>query len=242
MKLAVSAFVAAIVLVVALAIATDYSSRDSSDARSESRDLAGFTDISLAGDIRLELTQGDEFLVEVAASDGDVGALHTLTDGATLDIHYGSGSGGFFGLFRPSYQVRVTLPELKSVTAAGGAAVYGTNKFTGERLDVMARFGSAINLTVDVASIRVELAGGSHLGLAGVAGSATVLSRGGSELSGGDFVAQDISVDISGGSDTYLTVTNEMTGTASGGSNLAYRGNPETVEVSTSGGAEIIRL
>jgi hypothetical protein len=185
--------------------------------------------------------QGDEFLVEVEASDDALGGLHTVLEGTTLDIHPGAGSRRFFGLFATDYEVRVTLPELKSLTASRGAEVDGAYTLTGGTLALIARSGSEFDLAIDVASIEIEVSGGSDMDLSGTAGTSTIHVRGGSEFSGGDFIAEDVTVDISGGSEAFLTVTNRITGSASGGSVLVYQGNPVTVEVSSSRNASVVR-
>jgi len=87
----------------------------------------------------------------------------------------------------------------------------------------------------------VEESGGSHLDLAGISEMATINSGGGGEFGGGEFVAQDVSVDINGGSDVLLTVTNRITGSASGGSNLVYQGGAAAIEVRSSRGADVRR-
>lgn len=208
----------------------------------ELRDLTGFTDIVLGGEIELEITQGEVFLVEIEATADALSGLHTLVDGATLDIHLGSGSDGFFGLFAPDYKVRVTLPELKSLMVQGGAEVDGTNAFTGERLAVVSAGGSEVDLTVAVSSIAIETSDGSDIDLIGTAETATIHVNGGSDFSGIDFVAKDVSVEISGGSESSLTVADRLTGSVSGGSDLVYQGNPATTDVRSSGGAGVTRL
>jgi len=205
----------------------------------ELRDLTGFSDIVLAGDIELEITQGEDFLVQVAATADVLTGIHTLVEGTTLDIHPGNSGNGFFGLFAPDFHVRVTLPEMTSLTVHRGAEADGTNTFTGERLAVVSTGGSEVDLAVDVASISIELSGGSDVDLTGAARTATINVRGGSDFSGFGFAADDAAVEIRGGSECTLAVTNRLEGSVSGGSNLVYQGAPATVEVRATGGAEV---
>lgn len=245
MKLAISALAVAVVLSIGLLIALGmgWPRSDPVVAPSvERRDLSGFSSIFLGGGVELTLSQGDEYVVEVEASDGDPTALRTSIDGTTLDIHPGDGAGGFFGLFPPDYSVRVTLPELISLTVSVGGEVDGATPFTGEQLGIVARFGSEIDLEVEVASISIEASGGSDVDLTGTAGSATIHVIGGSDFSGGDFVAGDVAVDVGGGSEAFMTVTDRITGRVFGGSDLVFRGNPSSVEVESSGGGEVSRL
>ena len=134
------------------------------------------------------------------------------------------------------------LPELHSLSAVAAAEVDGTTTITGEQLSISARNGSQIDLDVDVDSIGIEVMGGADIDLTGSATTANLRVIGGADFSGGDFAAQDANVEISGGAEAFLTVTNSITGTVSGGSELGYLGMPETATVTASGGSEIVGM
>jgi hypothetical protein len=51
--------------------------------------------------------------------------------------------------------------------------------------------------------------------------------------------AEEADVDSSGGSDLAIAVSQKISGEASGGSDVTYTGQPGTVTVNTSGGAEL---
>lgn len=227
-------------LAIAIVLAGTSIGQQSAAQTSQRRDISGFNSIDVQGGIDVEITQGNDFSVEVEAPDGGPDGLHTQLNGTVLEIHRGAGSSRFFGLFSNDYEVHVTLPRLESLSARGGTEIDGMNTITGERLSISARNGSEIDLTVDVGEIEIELSGGSDIDLSGSADTASIHISGGSDFSGPGFTGGDVRIESSGGADTTLTVGNSITGNASGGSDVVYMGNPEFTDVKSSGGADVV--
>ena len=133
----------------------------------------------------------------------------------------------------------MTLPALVSLDASGGSDVKTEGTFASDNLRVGASGGS--DLTIDVAAgvLHVEASGGSDLRVSGTARSAHIESSGGSDLNAGALTAEEADVDSSGGSDVAIAVSQKISGEASGGSDVTYTGAPGSVNVNTSGGAEV---
>jgi putative autotransporter adhesin-like protein len=77
--------------------------------------------------------------------------------------------------------------------------------------------------------------------LSGTARAARLTSTGGSDLNAGRFTAGEATVNSSGGSDLVVAVRDKISGHASGGSDVAYSGQPSTVDIDTSGGSDVTR-
>ena len=205
----------------------------------ELRDLAGFTSVSVRSGIDLSIGLGTDYRVEVQSEDDNTVGVQTIVEDSTLVIYVGPGSGRFFGIFPSQYSVAVTLPVLESIAARGGSDVDATTKLTGEHLAVNAFSGSDVDIDIDVDELELEVSAGSDIDLSGTAKIARINIRGGSELHARDFTGSDVTIQSSGGSDAILNVTDRLAATASGGSDLIYMGNPQTVEVNASGGSDI---
>ncbi|MCD7936577.1 MAG: DUF2807 domain-containing protein [Tannerellaceae bacterium] len=93
---------------------------------------------------------------------------------------------------------------------------------------------------LDCNQITGHISGGADLHLGGKAEKATFHSSGGADVHAYDLILTDAHVSSSGGSDVYIHVTGELTGNASGGSDIRYRGEANS-RVSTSGGASCKR-
>ena len=199
------------------------------------RPLTGFNAIEVGGGIDLNLSKGDTFVVEVAASDDVAAKIVTEVVDKTLKIsrktnffHWGDGG-----------TVHVTMPMLVALDASGGSDVKTEGKFAGDNLRLVASGGSNLTIDVEAGVLSVQASGGSDMRLSGTARSAHVQSSGGSDLNASALTADEADVDSSGGSDLAIGVRQKISGTASGGGGVTYTGTPGSVNVNTSGGAEL---
>lgn len=230
------------VALIVLAIVFSYRSADAqNDTASDIRDLTGFDSIEVGGSLDVHLLQGEQFLVEVFASDNDLENIVTEVDGSTLRLRRSRGSGRFFGVFPAGGEIDVTLPELAAVSVSGGADVIGLGKIAGERLRISASGGADVTLEIDVTSLEVTSTGGSDINLTGSADFAAIRTSGGSDFNARSLTARDVEVQTSGGSDARIAVSGRLSGNVSGGGDVSYFGEPESIDVNVSGGGDLSR-
>lgn len=98
--------------------------------------------------------------------------------------------------------------------------------------------GRFVKITVD--EIRsIATSGGADVTGAGEAGVLSIDASGGSDVNLRELEATSVEVDASGGADVALFAGEAVTGSASGGADVSVYGNPTTVDVATSGGANV---
>jgi hypothetical protein len=223
-----------------VAVIFSYGTADAEhDSASEIRDLRGFDSIEARGGFDVHVSQGDEFLVEVFAPEGELDNIVTEIHGSTLQIRRSRGGGKFFGLFPVRGAIDVTLPELTVVRAVGGSDIVSLARISGESLQITASGGADITLEIEVTSVEVTSSGGSDVTLTGSGEFAAIKTSGGSDLNAGSFSAREVQLQTSGGSEVRLTVTGRLFGNVSGGSDVFYLGSPETVDVNVGGGGNL---
>jgi hypothetical protein len=204
------------------------------------RSLQGFDAIEVGGGIDLDLRLARDFVVEVA-TEGDPDEILTELRDRTLVIRRRGSLGRFFDWDGDRAAVRVTLPELNALAASGGSNVRATGTFASDDLKIVASGGSDIAIDVAAGALEATSSGGSDLRLSGKARSARVHASGGSDVDAIELTADDADVQSSGGSDLMIAVRNRIAGNASGGSDVVYRGQPQTVDVDASGGSDVRR-
>lgn len=121
--------------------------------------------------------------------------------------------------------------------ASGGSEIYSPERQDLAKASFIISGGShaKISATCDTASI--ECSGGSELTLTGASANANIICSGGSRCYAYDFAAQTATVDISGGSNLEITVTESLTGDNSGGSHIRYKGTPSYLNINNTGGS-----
>jgi hypothetical protein len=204
----------------------------------QTRPLTGFDAIEVGGGIDLFVRKGDRFVVEVEASQDDAAKIVTEVVGSTLRIGREKNSRGFFD-WGDLGAVHVTLPALVSLDASGGSDARADGTFSSDTMRVGASGGSDVTIAVAAGELNIDASGGSDLRISGSARSARVESSGGSDLNASALTVDEADVESSGGSDLSIAVRQKIVGDASGGSDITYTGQPATVNVDTSGGAEL---
>lgn len=206
-------------------------------ADTETRDLSGFEAIAVGGGIDLVLRQGDRFVVEVQ-SDDDASDIITEVSAGRLTIRRERSFGFNWG---DAGSVSVTLPKLVALTASGGSEARSQGALTGDALKIEVSGGSDVTIDVAVDTLEVSASGGADVSLTGTARAARLTSTGGSDLNAGRFTAGEATVNSSGGSDIVIAVRDKISGHASGGSDVAYSGQPSSVDIDSSGGSDVTR-
>ena len=236
MKLRIS--VAAFAVLTFVAVTTSNAAEPQRDTRSV-RDFSG---IAVGGSIELQLTQGRDYLVEVESPDGDPADVITEVRNGTLHLRQEkSGFPFFFGGNRARHIVKVTLPSLVELSASGGSDVDSHGRLSGDKLEITASGGADVDLDIAVASLAVQASGGADVDLSGTASTMNLSASGGSDLDAGDLTSETATLTGSGGADIEIGPTGALVANASGGSDIAYKGEPRSLTTNVSGGGKIRR-
>jgi Putative auto-transporter adhesin, head GIN domain len=185
---------------------------DNGPVRTETRDVTGFTGVSVGGGAQLSIAIGSGFNVEITAEDRILGLLDSRVEGDLLVID----SRGSYSTTK-GVQVTIRMPRLVALELSGGA------RGTIER--------------VDADTLSLNLSGGAQATVRGTADSLAVEASGGSQAHLRDLVSGSAQVDASGGAQVELTASEQVSGSASGGARVDVWGGAG-LSVETSGGSQ----
>lgn len=203
----------------------------------ETRDLKGFSALSVSHGIDLFVRQGNDTEVVVKADADIIDQVSTTVTEQELKITMKKGSYQKWWK-NQRIEVYVTMPDLRSIAASGGADVEAEDLDLRE-LSIKSSGGADVKLSLNVGQISIASSGGSDVDLAGKAQEMTVKLSGGSDLNARDFVVEIGDVVTSGGADANIHVTGELSMRASGASDINYRGKPQVLLSKSSGAADI---
>ena len=181
----------------------------------EAKSITGFTSVSAAMGFNVEITESSTFSVRVTVDDNVVDRLRVTKEGDTLSITLDPG-------IYTSMTLRavVTMPDIEGLELSGGSRGF-------------------IRGFVGLASLDLELSGGSHVDVEGSASDLTVDASGGSTLDLENFPVHDANIAFSGGSSGTISLDGNLDANLSGGSRLWYIGSPTLGDIDTSGGATV---
>ena len=209
----------AVILLIALAVVVWAAARGShSMVVTQTRSVAPFTSVQLAGNNVVTVRVGAPRSVAVHARRDMLGRVLTQVRGGALVIADGPGRGGTKG---PT-NVSVTVPALTSlaITPGGGGVV-----------DVG---------PISTHSLAVTLAGSGVVRASGITARLTVLLSGSGDVELGQLTARDARATVSGSGRAVVMATGTLDALVTGDGVIQYAGSPAHLSTSVTGSGAII--
>lgn len=211
------------------------------DPNASARELSGqFDAIKVSGGIDLYLSQSDNIAVAVsAANENFKEGIKTVIENGTLRIFY-EGEKGWNRKDR-KMRVYVSFSELKKIDASGACDVIVAGSITATELLLHMSGACDFKANVKVTTLNIDLSGASDAKISGMANTVNIKSSGASDLKAFDLVTDTCNANISGASDVHITINSELTASASGASDIKYKGNGVIKEKHSSGASSITK-
>jgi hypothetical protein len=188
----------------------------SGTAKSETRNVSGFTKIDAGGAINVEIAVQKDFSVVVEADDNLLTNIKTEVSGDTLKI-YSEDS------ISPKTQINVLI----SMPAIEGLDVSGAS--TGNVADVNAD------------SLELKASGASKIKIDGTAKELNADASGASTVDAESLKVENADVEASGASKAIVAATNDLKVDASGASKISYVGEPKNIKQNSSGASSVMK-
>ncbi|HLX93399.1 MAG TPA: head GIN domain-containing protein [Puia sp.] len=211
------------------------------DRNAEQRKVKGFHAIHVSGGIDLYLTQGSEEAVAVSASDPEYrDRIKTEVEDGVLKIYFES-RGFHFGWGNRKLKAYVSVKTIDGLMASGGSDAYLQGMIKSDKLKVELSGGSDLKGKIQANEMSIDQSGGSDVDISGSVSNLNVDATGGSDLNGYGLVTDYCRIMASGGSDSHITVNKELSASASGGSDIYYKGTGVVHSVKSSGSSGITK-
>lgn len=186
----------------------------SGNAKSEKRNVSGFTKIEASGAVTLEIDAQKDFSVEIEADDNQLPLIKTEVVGDTLKISTENRTSS-----KTKILVKITMPELTSLHISGASGAVVSN--------------------VKTDSLKLEASGASKMKIDGKANDLESDASGASGIDAEGLTVNDAAVEASGASITTVSAANNLKADASGASTIFYTGEPKNVEPKSSGASSV---
>ena len=211
------------------------------DPNASVRTVSGVFDaIKVSGGIDLYLSQSDNIAVAVSAGNENYKAgIKTVVEDGTLKIFY-EGEKGWNKKDR-KLRAYVSFNDVKKIDASGACDVVVAGSITTTSLVLHMSGACDFEGMVKVNTLDINLSGASDAKISGTANTVNIKSSGASDVKAFDLVTDVCNANISGASDVHITVNNELTASASGASDIKYKGNGVIKEKHSSGASSIAK-
>jgi hypothetical protein len=208
------------------------------DKNAQVRQVSGFTEISVSSSIDLYLSPDDKEVVVVSAKEEQYrDKIVTRVVGNKLEIYFNDK--GFSMRSDMRLKAYVSFRQLNKITASGSSDVYVNGVVKADALEIRVNGSSDFNGAVDCNKLKVDQSGSSDTKLSGRANEVTVGLSGASDMKAFELSTETFKVHASGSSDVSVTVMKELYVSASGASDVRYKGTGTVREVKTSGASSV---
>ena len=196
--------------------------------------LVDFDRIEAEDALIVTIKYGENFSIEADGDRRNLNDLIVSKNGNALNLRFNHSQRRQYATY-----VNITLPVLYGADFSGAvnATVSG---FTGvNRMDLSLSGASLAQLTMDMKEIHFSLSGASQLRLAGEGQLIDGNVSGASILSAFDFNTTTSTLTVSGASHGKVSVSQQLEVSASGASEVLYRGSPQVIAEVT--GSSVVR-
>jgi len=138
--------------------------------------------------------------------------------------------------------VYITTKNVVDYTASGASGFIVEDKISANTISIDLSGASSFRGDLEATNVNANLSGASDIEIEGNANTFDVMASGASSIKDYGFILDNLYIDLSGASDAYLTVNNEISVRASGASTLYYKGTGVIVDLDLSGASEIIKV
>jgi hypothetical protein len=202
------------------------------------RNVNGFNAIEVSGAIELTLVQGTDEAVSVSASSTELAdRIKTEVSGGTLKIYF-EDKGFWHSSVNGKLKASVTFKTLERLEASGACNVKAQS-ITTKNLKIELDGASDFEGTLAVETAFLDLSGAANLKIAGTATNTQIDASGACSVKGYNLKTDFCKVDASGASNIHIWVAKELSGEASGGSTVYYKGDGVTKDIDVSGASTI---
>lgn len=201
--------------------------------QTENRSIGSFRGIKVAQGIDVYLKKGDKEALKLEVTGTTSDNVVTEISGSYLKIYMKEGR------FRDrTVKVYVTYVEVNKLSASSAGNIYSEGTIKTDDLQINASSAASIEVTVETDFLEVSASSAGQIDLKGKTRNLTTDASSAGEIDAYDVEAETVNAEASSGATIKVTANKELTGHASSGGGVRYRGNPtKSITESSSGGS-----
>lgn len=193
----------------------------------------GFDRLDVGDAFQISVEQGDFFEVIASGDRRNLDDLKIKKEGTTLVIGYDDKQGR-----KHTTSITIRMPQLLSASFSGATDSRISGFLNMDEFNLSILGASICQLSIVVNEVNIFASGASNISMLGEAETLKAELSGASVLQAYGFPVITSNIRVSGASDAKVTVSDKLDVYASGGSTVAYRGNP-LVTSNVSGGSSL---
>lgn len=201
--------------------------------------LSGFDALDFSGAFELEITQQEDYSIELEVPDYLEPYLRVSVNGHTLHIGYRQVPVKLRKLRSERSRARIGMPHIGEVDMSGASKLMAADLNSPE-LEIECSGASEIQLSGKFGKFSLSCSGASKSSLEGSADEMELECSGASRIEAVNFLAKRVDIEVSGASSATVNASESLEIECSGASRIRYKASPETrLRVSSSGASKV---
>jgi hypothetical protein len=204
--------------------------RGSGHVTTQTRDVSGFTGVSMTWQGDLSITQGDTEGLSIEAEDNILPLIITNVQGGKLIIGLKEGFTG--GVVVPTKPVKYNLQvkNLNSIDVSGAGTVTAAS-LKSDNLKLSSSGAANMNLQqINATSLSTDTSGAGNLTLAGQVQTQDISISGFGNYNAGDLQSDSATLELSGTGSATVWAAKSLSVKISGAGNVSYYGSPQVTQ------------
>ena len=179
-------------------------------------------DVSNVFKVYVSFSETEESVqVEASANIHSLVEMRQSGDKLIIDLHKNT---TFTGV-APVLNVYIKTATLSKVKAQGASSIVFENPLETSQFDLDITGAAKVSGRIQVVDLVAKLIGAANLDISGHSDSFEIDAEGASEMTGFNFDTNTLKTDLKGGSNISLVVNQKLEVSATGASNVRYKGN-----------------
>jgi Putative auto-transporter adhesin, head GIN domain len=205
--------------------------------KTESRpDVRDFHAIDFSGSGDVQISQGDQFMVEVATHENLLPLLKTEVKNGTLSIYFDENIGSYDQL-----TIKITAPNIDDFDIAGSGNVVAMTPIRTDNMDISVAGSGDIHIDqLTTSNLDANVAGSGNVKLGGTATDADFDVAGSGQIDAANLVIKVCKTSVAGSGQVDCNVTEKLKASVAGSGDINYTGTA-TVEQDVTGSGSIER-
>jgi hypothetical protein len=201
-------------------------------------DLRDFTEIRAGYAFQLEITRSEDYSVVIEVPEEMRDDVRVSVEGGALRIGLAPRH-VFWPFGHGRLSARISLPVLDALDLSGASHATAGGFESDRDVRITVSGASFLDAGLRAGTVTIHASGGSQCRLSGGSQSAVVHASGGSHIDLAEFGADNVRVDLSGGSHASVDAREQLDCSLSGGSHLRYTGRPRFGRNDVSGASSV---
>jgi hypothetical protein len=202
--------------------------------KTETRNVSGFTSVSLSLPAKVTLIQGTTEGLRIETDDNLLPLVETVVEGGKLRIR----SADKTNLKTKTLNITVNLINLNGVSIAGSGEIIADRIKTEKFSSSISGSGDVKIAMLEATTVKASIAGSGDFTAAGKVGELDVSVAGSGDVRAGKLEAGKVRVSIAGSGDVSVWARDELKTSIAGSGDIRYYGQP-TVKSSKAGSGSV---